>query len=267
MNSHYVPYWYLRKFAYRDYTKDEIDNRQVKSNIYNKKSKISRKELLDKIASEDSYYADHIEKLLKITEDKPQKIYKNILENKNIDCLKDIKQRGILALTIMSLDLRTKWSRDILMEEHLKPEWEERGYSFVGTGKSIQEDLFLRPDVLAFQATCLCSKKWVLLVNNTKDKFWSSDNPVFWGNTGEKDFLYGDCYFPLSPDLLLWITSDDVLDCITTDANVSEDFVRGRNMITYLMAHEYVISNKKIEHSRIKEIELLVKENPPIVEK
>jgi hypothetical protein len=258
MRCHYVPYWYLKIFASRKYSKEDIKNRKVKLNVFNKKEKTQRKRFAGEIACKDSFYGKFIEKkLLKSIEELPLGTYKNILTKQNLDCLKDQKQKQNLALFIAVQMYRTKWFRETVLKKDLIPTWEKRGYSEIGSSKRVQEDIFLSLQVLELQTNLLLAKNWSIIVSKKKSLFWTSDNPVYFDPQLKKtDILYGDFYFPLSPNLLLFLTSDSrVKDCSSNIKEVSSDFVKEINERCYLIAEKYVISNKKFETKEIMEFE------------
>lgn len=240
-NQHYVPYFYLKEFALKEYSKQEQRDRLVKLNVFRKSRERKSEEFAGELASEIGFYEQITDDILGEIEKDIARIYKNIIKDSSITNFNDVAQKERFSFFLASQMNRTKFSKDLVIPS-LKKSWIERGYTVTDDDEKIFNKT-LGPEYILINSQCLLIKKWKLIKNNTSNPFWSSDNPVLWipDRNKSKNIYSGGIFFPISPKLCLYLYDDESQDIFKDDDLV---FIKSFNSILLYMSKNMIFSNK-----------------------
>ena len=217
--QHYVPRFYLRRFA------NEKGNNHI-LDCFDKYTNIQFSTTLMNVACEKSFYdTEHdvlqeTEKNLAIHEGKFNKSLSKLIRLKDVSKISK-EDRFCIAMFIAVQYVRTKENRELLKDsinqlaeklfkEKLSPQLAKE-IKDSQTDESIKEmQVKLLRDTPEF-AEIIYRMKWIIILNTTKTPFWTSDNPVAlhnavnfgpYGNLGLK-CIGIELHIPLTPKLLL----------------------------------------------------------------
>jgi len=273
--QHYVPRVYLKNFSY-------FNGKEYYIWVFDKEREEIFQTNTKNIAFEEEFYNtlleyQDIEKTLQKIETKFDPVIQKLISVKNLDEL-TLEEKDVLAEFIGYQMIRTKETRNTL-EDTSKQFFEKYG-------KELSEKLkgevleSMKKDSLRKMHNNIIQKvnefklrikdlKWILLINETKFPFWTSDNPVAeynevnlfpYGNLGLECFGF-EMHFPINSKIAL-IICDKRRFSILPSKEIIKDYrriVRERDFqVRY--STRFIFSNE----NNFDFAQMMVKENPSI---
>lgn len=214
IKQHYVPQFYLRNF------KDTSQENEV-IHCFNTKTKKSYSSSISKVAQK-KYFNEssenNLEYKLSAIEKESSKYIHNLVKNKKYKYLNDFNIRSNIAYFMSLQYIRTNDKREWIknnsyeLKEEISQEIEIPD-KFKDLFDEFPSDEHIKDWHLNYIEKFskkffkyFYFKKWILIKNNTKLNFWTSDNPIAVWNPSNPPGLAQEStfiFFPISPKLCI----------------------------------------------------------------
>ena len=250
IKQHYIPQFYLRLFSPKE--------KGHYVYCYDKATKKSFRTSTRQVCYENGFYEDKnkpikpIEDAFSICEKESSALFRKVIKAEDLRVFTAIELAMFLGFLLL-FKQRTKKRRGIVAQA--RKIWLDRVNSQFSDWKIAPKSsnwqqadhLLSMVDLLEEETRQLFENNWVLLVNQTKTPFWTSDDPLVQqliSNDVRFKEPYVKYYFPLSPHLLIFsepLTGNylRLYKAVTAD----EDAVNNTNhRLTLRNAHRFVIS-------------------------
>lgn len=257
--QHYVPQFYLKNFCdvnnnRKIYCYDKVTDKSFVTTVENvavgklfytasKKLKIGREEGLTKVEQE--YFV---------------KPYYKLLEIKNFKKLShDMKKDFFIFLSVQlvrteEFRLQIKDLHELVLfklakETYDKPIPEGIKIKISDIYSKLEHLLFMDIDTIVDFATYLYNKLWIVTLNKTGSKLWTSDNPISFynsfGRTGHNLGLFSqgiEVRFALSKDLLLFSYDPKTHPLTVNRSRMSHNDVLFANQLQLVSSTRFIYS-------------------------
>lgn len=279
-NQHIVPQHYLRGFS-KDRDNSSIENANKRICRYNIREPLKPYAAIKKICKESYYYGkyEYLEQALSELENRQARVLKKLITNKRINGLTSDDELFLLMF-IMLLRARTESARqlavkiaetfgkdicqmyleknnlhDLTAKVTVNPEW-----AHFHTMSNLLEKAFIISDLYP-----------ILLINESKKHFITSDNPVVFYNyktISDKNTTCGYCsgliiFCPLTENLLFLLIDKDLYDIkrdTQTTVRVKKDSdVDSINKLQLLNCNEEIYCYDDCELDYLKDLHSSVK--------
>jgi hypothetical protein len=278
--QHYVPRLYLRNFSVVNKGKCSLfcfD--KVKEKVFSVR--------IENIASEKYFYDTDkgknqiVERMLGRLESIFNAAYSKLLRTEDIGSL-SLRERAAIAYFVAIQDLRTREFREFFKDMAKQLKEKLSGYKMTEGFKKQLETMQGEKAAKAMQlkfmvsnadwyAKIVAAMKWMLLVNETKLPFWTSDQPINRHNDIDQS-PYGNLgllskgiqiYFPLSTKISLLFCDPILFKMLPKKVSVKEENVIFQNCLQVSWSTKHIFSTNNgfdlakkmiVEHPELKDV-------------